>query len=127
MSGTSALLVSQPSDKSSGAEQKIIERNFALLPLRFEPNRGQSSSDAEFLAQGRGFSALFRENGADFLFAGHPASSGPLSVTLLNASRNAAISGEKRLPGTVNYFIGNNREKWQAGLPTFERLRYKSE
>jgi hypothetical protein len=80
MSGASTLLGSQPTHKPSEAERQTIERNFDLLPLRFEPNQGQSSSDAEFLAQGRGFSALFRENRADFLFTGHPATSRPLSV-----------------------------------------------
>jgi len=124
--GASALLASQPSDKLPEAERKIIERNFDLLQLRFEPNQGQSSSDAKFLAQGRGFSALFKENEADFLLAGHSATSGPLRVTLVNASRHAAISGENRLPGTVNYFIGDDREKWHTGLPTFECLRYTS-
>ncbi len=126
MSGASTLLGSQPIHQPSQAERQTIEGNFDLLPLRFEPNRGQSSSDAEFLARGRGFSALFKENRMDFLFTGHPATRRPLSVTLLNASRNAAVSGEKRLPGTVNYFMGNDREKWHTGLPTFERLRYKS-
>jgi hypothetical protein len=126
MSVASALLVSQPSDRPSEAERKIIERNFDLLPLKFEPNQGQSSSDAKFLAQGRGFSALFKENEADFLFAGHTAMSGLLRVSLLNASRNATVLGEKRLPGTVNYFIGNDREKWHTKLPTFECLRYTS-
>lgn len=124
--GASALLASQPSDKLPEAERKIIERNFDLLQLRFEPNQGQSSSDAKFLAQGRGFSALFKENEADFLLVGHSATSGPLRVTLVNASRHAAISGENRLPGTVNYFIGDDREKWHTGLPTFECLRYTS-
>jgi hypothetical protein len=124
MSGSSALLMSQPSDRPSEATRKAIERNFDLLPLRFEPNQGQSSSDAKFLAQGRGFSALFKETEASFLFGGHTAMSGLLRMTLLNASRNAAITGEKRLPGTVSYFTGKDREKWHTGLPTFECLRY---
>ena len=46
--------------------------------------------------------------------------------TLLNASSKAEVSGDKRLPGTVNYFVGNDREKWHTGLPTFESLRYRS-
>lgn len=124
MSGASVGLISQTSDNPSGNERKTIEENLDLLPLRFEPNQGQSSSDTKFLAQGRGFSALFKENEADFRLAGHSLTSGLLRVTLLNASSNAAVSGEKRLPGTVNYFIGSDREKWHTGLPTFASLRY---
>jgi hypothetical protein len=48
----------------------------------------------------------------------------PLRVKFLNASRNTVLSGEKRLPGTVNYFMGEDRERWRTGLPTFECLRY---
>lgn len=124
MSGASAALPCQPPHKPGGAVETAIERKFNLLPLRFEPNQGQSSSDARFLAQGRGFSALFKEKEADFLLAGHAGKTGLLRVTLLNASGNTPVSGEKRLPGTVNYFIGNDRAKWHTGLPTFQRLRY---
>ena len=117
---------SQPSNRLSNAKRTAIQKQFDLLPLIFEPNRGQSSSDAKFLAQGRGFNALFRGNETDFLFTSHAASSGLLRVTLLNALRNTAVSGEQQLPGTVNYFAGDKPEKWHTGLPTFERLRYAS-
>jgi len=103
-----------------------VKRDLELLPLAFEPNQGQARSNAEFLAQGRGFSAQFRENQAEFLFSGQAGKGGLLRVKLLNSWKNAAISGEQRLPGTVNYFIGDDREKWRTGVPTFERLRYTS-
>ncbi len=124
MSGASTPLVSQASDKPLEGEKKLIKGDFNLLPMSFEPNQGQSSSDAKFLAHGRGFSALFKKNEADFFLTGHDAVSGLLRVTLINASDDAAMSGEERLPGTVNYFIGDDPGKWHTGLPTFERLRY---
>jgi hypothetical protein len=108
----------------SAADQSTVARNLDALPLKFEPNQGQSSSDAKFLAEGRGFSALFKENEADLLLADRTRTSDLLQITLPNASPNASISAESRLPGTVNYFNGNDPKKWQTGLPTFERLRY---
>jgi Bacterial Ig-like domain (group 3)/Beta-propeller repeat len=126
ISGMSAPLMSQSLNQPSEAERTAAQRKFDLLPLRFEPNRGQSSSNAKFLAQGRGFCALFNENEAEFLFAGHAAKRGFLRVTLVKASTNAAVSGERLLPGTVNYFIGDDPEKWHTELPTFERVRYSN-
>ena len=114
------LAVSQP----SAAQKRNIARSLHLLPLRFEPNDGQSTSDAKFLAQGRGFSALFKESETDILLAHRLGADDLLRVTLPNASRTAAISAESRLPGTVNYFQGNQPQNWHTGLPTFERLRY---
>lgn len=119
----SAALVFAASGQSL-ADRKTVARNFDLLPLSFQPNQGQSSSDAKFLAQGRGFSALFKGTEADFLLAHSTGTSGLLRVTLPNSSRDVSISAESRLPGTVNYFNGNDPEKWHTGLPTFGRLRY---
>jgi len=120
----SAPLLSQSLTTPSEATRKRVERTFDLLPIAFEPNQGQSISDAKFLARGRGFSALFKQNEADFVIRSRSTTSGLLRVTLLNASKDAAVSGESRLPGTVNYFAGNESEKWHTGLPTFERVRY---
>lgn len=120
----SPLASSQALTKASEVDRKSIERYFDLLPLRFEPNQGQSSSDAKFLAEGRGFSALFRQNEADLLLTRRSGAEDVLRVTLPNTSKNAAISAETRLPGTVNYFNGNDPKKWQTALPTFKCLRY---
>lgn len=114
------FLASQPSD----VDRKTIEKKFDLLPLKFEPNRGQSSSDAEFLAEGRSFSALFKRNEADLLLSNQSSTANLVRVMLLDASEKSAIAGENQLPGTVNYLIGNDPKKWRTGLPTFGLLRY---
>ena len=119
-----APLFSQSLTTPSEATRKRVERRFDLLPTAFEPNQGQSTSDAKFLARGRGFSALFKQSEADFVIRRHSTTSGLLRVTLLNGSTHAAISGESRLPGTVNYFSGNQSAQWLTGLPTFARVRY---
>lgn len=77
-----------------------------------------------FLGYGAGFSAQFRQGEADLLLAHGNSSPAPLRLTLVNANRNARVSGDSRLPGPVNYFIGNDPKNWHEGLPTFGRLRY---
>ncbi|MGA2170172.1 MAG: SBBP repeat-containing protein [Terracidiphilus sp.] len=36
----------------------------------------------------------------------------------------AAPVGEEPLPGTANYFIGNDSARWRAGVPTYAQVRY---
>jgi hypothetical protein len=35
-----------------------------------------------------------------------------------------APAGEERLPGTANYFVGNDPAQWRAAVPTYSRVRY---
>jgi hypothetical protein len=124
LSGFGAASVASASSASIPSGSDATARHFDLLPLTFEPNEGQTISDAKFVAEGRGLSALFKENEADLLLVARPGGADVLRVMLPNASRNASISPETRLPGTVNYFDGNDPKKWHTGLPTFDRLRY---
>jgi hypothetical protein len=34
-------------------------------------------------------------------------------------------SGENRLPGRVNYFVGTDRGRWRTGIPTYARVTYE--
>jgi hypothetical protein len=111
--------------KQSEPDRNTIARNLDVLPLSFETNQGQSSSDAKFLAHGRGFSALFKPNKADLVLTHRNGTHDSICVTLPDASRRASISGESRLPGTVNYFSGADPRNWHTGLATFKRLRYR--
>ena len=33
--------------------------------------------------------------------------------------------GTEPLPGTANYFLGNDPAKWHTGVPTYARVRYR--
>ena len=35
------------------------------------------------------------------------------------------IAGTKLLPGKVNYFIGNDPQKWHTDIPSYEAVRYQ--
>lgn len=111
------------------------------LPLSFEENRGQADSNIGLLGRGAGFSVAFRKNEADFLFAPQsasrtdalqqvavhhtePISASSLRMKLLDANSLVHIEGVEPLPGTANYFIGNNPANWRTKIPTFARVRY---
>ena len=127
--------------------------SYQKIPLSFEANQGQSDPAEQFLARGAGYSIFLTKSGAVLALGNPAAckqrqsgtadervssnlarrspggcSQGELDVmqmTLAGASRasQAKVTGESQLPGTVNYFIGNNPTRWRTNLPTYARVR----
>lgn len=89
--------------------------------VAFEPNRGQDATGADFVAYGDGFALSLRPGRADLVAAGTR-----LSTVLAGARKPAAGAGESPLPGVVNYFKGDDRSRWIAGIPTYGRVRYRA-
>ena len=100
-----------------------IVQTYGKLPLSFEANRGQTNQDVRFLSRGRGYT-LFLTCDGSALSLKHGADSGVVRTRLLGASPKAAVSGSGRLPGTSNYFIGNDPARWRTGIPSYGRVRY---
>lgn len=102
----------------------------AKLPVRFEENRGQTDPRVKFVSRGSSHS-LFLTAGESVLAAGSTVDSGgsgavtPVRMRLLGADATARIEGEKRLPGTSNYFYGSDESKWIANVPSYGRVRYR--
>lgn len=136
LSGTALVVaVASPPTKS---ERTILTTRYYSLPLGFEENQGQADSGFAFLGRGSGFSVGFRKNEVDFLFAQHrmttlrgaadgrpePIIASSLRMKLLESNSSSRIEGAEPLPGTVNYFVGNDPAKWHTSIPTFDRVRY---
>ena len=94
------------------------------LPLRFEPNQGQTDPRVKFLARGAGYGVFLTPDQA-VLTLGAPAKSAVVGMQLAGANPNAAVSGNAQLPGKSNYFIGSNPAKWHLDVPQFARVRYQ--
>lgn len=45
-------------------------------------------------------------------------------MTLAGANTDPIVTGEKELPGKVNYLIGNDRARWHTGIATYRQVRY---
>ena len=110
-----------------------VNRDFGKVPLSFEPNQGQTDPHVQFLSRGLGY-ALFLTPGEAVLelqkaagkktdVKGLPAPA-TLRMSLVGANAKAAVSGEELLPGTANYFIGNDSSKWHTSVPTYKRVAY---
>jgi hypothetical protein len=139
----SATAAQGPSDAI--AARPKVARDYGALPLSFERNLGQADREARYVAQGAGYSILLDEREAvlllsrpyggrgDLLHIAENHSPRPrasvspadaLRMQLIGMNPGAVISGENQLPGTANYFTGNDRTKWLTGVPTFARVKY---
>lgn len=99
-------------------------------PFAFELNHGQSDASVRFLARGRGYSLFLTPQEAALVLP-HGAAASKASNTvsvvrmkLVDANPEVEVSGSDRLPGKVNYMIGNNPAKWHRNVPEFARVRY---
>ncbi len=105
------------------ASQKVAVTNFNALPLSFEAPRSASSS--RYVARGQGY--LISIDGPEVLIGVQPSKNAPgqsIGMQFRGGRRPLGVP-EGQLPGKVNYFIGKDPRKWDVGLPTFERVRYR--
>ncbi|MDD5703116.1 MAG: SBBP repeat-containing protein, partial [Dehalococcoidales bacterium] len=114
------------------ADAGLVKEMIDGLPLIFEENRGQTESGIDYLARGQGYT--FYINAAETLMElrnADPSNSGVVSpmilkVSLSGANPEAAAAPAEPLPGTVEYYIGNDPSLWHKDIPTFDRVRYAS-
>jgi len=100
------------------------------FPLFFEPNVGQTDGRVKFLARGSGYGLFLTADEAVLALQhraakGQPAKSNVVRMHLEGASSTARIEGRELLPGTSNYFIGNDPSKWRRGISQFARVEYQ--
>jgi hypothetical protein len=94
--------------------------DLARLPMTFEENKGQGPGDAEFLSRGTGYTVLFGRERVR-IYTGKAT----VTMRILAPSRLLRIEGTDQQQGKSNYFFGNDRSKWLAGVPNYLRVRYR--
>jgi uncharacterized protein (TIGR03437 family) len=109
---------------------------YGKLPLSFEANTGQVDKSVKFLARGSGYGLYLTADEAVLALrrggcAGPPPAGACAHQTdvvrmrLAGASSGAAApAGEDQLPGTANYFAGNDPARWHTSVPTYAKVRY---
>jgi hypothetical protein len=135
---------SQALSAAVAAQHVAISSNYGQLPLAFELNEGQAAGSARFLAHGSGYTLALTPSAALLaLSSGAPitakdrvalpaqphlapqAAVPPTVVSMqwLGANPIPVVTGEQPLPGTVNYFIGNDPKQWHTNIPTYQQVR----
>jgi hypothetical protein len=96
-------------------------------PLSFEANQGQTDPAVTFLSRGNGYALFLTRDSAVFKLRSFQQSESPAVVRmkLAGANRDAKVSGADALPGIVNYFMGNDPNKWINSVSTFGRVNYQ--
>jgi hypothetical protein len=115
------------------------------LPLSFEANRGQTSSQVMFLARGEGYKLFLTSGGGVVLDLaetknyqpGEPAVTSQLStgttskrasallgLSLVGANTAARGTGATKLPGKSNYLFGRARKDWHTNIPNYSKVSY---
>ena len=103
---------------------------YGRLPLHFEPNQGQTDPQVRFVSRAGGNAVLLgstevvlvtQQPGAS---TGVPPGRNVLRMRLVGANPDPQVVGLDRLPGRVNYFVGN-RNRWRTDIPTYARVEYQ--
>ena len=91
---------------------------FGNVPLYFE-----AGSPTRFLARGSDAQFLIAPTEAQFTLCKSADKAATLRMQFIGANPQAQISGDAKLSGKINYFVGSNPAHWRSGIPTFAKVR----
>ena len=133
---SSALLAaSYPSALRAGATaaERGVAAQYAALPMRFEPNVGQTDSSVQFLARGKGFTMFLTPSESVIVLAQQQAKARDtgllqnaevVRMRFDGAAAKPRMVGLQPLPGITNYFLGNDPNQWHTDIVSFAKVRY---
>lgn len=114
---------------------------FGNLPLYFEANQGQTDARIQFFARGLSHTIYLGSEGATIALREDASAPRTGRVQPFQSTNNAAVrlvrmnllganpapasTGQGRLPGRVNYLLGNDPAHWQPGVSTFAKVQYE--
>ena len=129
-----------------------VQANYAVLPLAFEQNQGQTDSQVKYMARGDGYILFLTANDAVFSLQSRSAdtsmtrrgiklaetpakrglkkdvqkdSTAVVRMQLAGGNSLAKVSATDLLPGKSNYFLGNDPSTWHADVPHYARVSYQ--
>ncbi len=125
-----------------------VRATLNALPLGFEANQGQSDPQVKYLARGDGYTLFLTQNDAVFavdsfspadgaasssrassMHAHAPAhgqeKSAAIHMHFLGAKSRPELAAGTPLPGIINYYLGNDPEKWQQGVKQYSAVTYR--
>ena len=105
-------------------EEAQTAASIARIPINFEPNYGQASPSARFVARAGNVDVEIRSLGINLSLHGQTGKSATVKLDFTGASPNAGISASDRRAGQSNYLIGRDPFGWQTHVPNFGRVTY---
>lgn len=99
---------------------------FAKLPVAFVENRGQMDARVRYYAQGPRYAFYLTPDDVRLSFLNERGSDGvTLGLRFLGANPGAAMEGEARAAGEVNYLRGDDPAGWQQQVPRYAGVVYR--
>ena len=114
---------------------------YGKLPLSFEENQGQTAKEVRYLAHGTGYELFLTAHEAVLALRSrchndlsplHRTASlramrkackaeqlTAVRIQLEGAGPHPSVNGTGRLPGRMNYFLGNDPKKWHTDVPSY--------
>jgi hypothetical protein len=117
-----------------------VQESLGKLPLHFEMNRGQTAPAVKYLARGSGYTVFLtpgeavlrlqqpvprRRAGVNDTARAEARKAETVRIRFVGSRPSPRIVGEAELPGKANYFIGADSRRWRAGIPLYQRVRYR--
>lgn len=101
-----------------------VSESYGRLPLSFEANHGQTQSEVKFLSRGSGYSLFLTSTEAVLALRKADVAS-VLRMKLVGSNVQSPVTGLEELPGKINYFTGDDSNKWHTDIPTYARVKYR--
>ena len=98
------------------------------IPMIFEANDGQQDNRIKYSSRGHGYRVLLTEEGVTFVFGRNPktkATASSLTMKFQNANRNPLVTGIEKLPGTTNYFVGQDPSRRKKNVASYAKVEYE--
>jgi probable HAF family extracellular repeat protein len=119
----------------------LAREGYGQLPLRFEPNVGQTDPRAKFLARGSGYTLFLTDTEAVISLrrgsrkdskrnaaartSAPPASYSVLRMRLKGAHERPEVTGLEELAGSTNYLRGSGPADWRTGVAGYAKVLYR--
>ena len=116
-----------PAQRRPEATSRHVSASASDVPMSFEANLGQTDERVKFLARGQGYSLFLTPTEAVLACVAPRAPAHAAAVVrmrLVGANTHPQLTGLDPLPGTSNYFIGDDPARWQRDVPNYARVKY---
>src|SRR5262245_55250598 len=112
-----------PDPSAALASGAAARSALARLPIRFEPNRGQTDSRVRFVAHLADESTLFLTSSGATLALDAGSRRAVVTSRLVGARRSPEVPGRGVLAGTSNYLLGSDPRRWQTAVPGYAAVQ----
>ncbi|MCX6692990.1 MAG: PKD domain-containing protein, partial [Methanomicrobiales archaeon] len=105
-----------------------LETWIRALPLQFIRNDGQFQDGGLYHIISDSGSVSFNRHGVAYTliaFQEDQPRTTRVTTSFLNSLGNSTIEGTDPLPGSTNFFLGNQRASWRTQVPAFRAISYK--